>query len=169
MLKIKTNYTNTTNNPTYQALKLWFEYRDKDINYKNWWNMKDNIEGGILNKDFIKKHLQRETELENKVEELEKKLNCKDNSILDFNDPNDLREHLLKKLAACMSVSLNSDRSYNYEIGSLTNESCFLTPTYEVSISTILSEPEYVLLRNLSDSIRSSWDDLRVPDKINTY
>ena len=26
-----------------EAIKLWLEYRDKDINYKNWWNMKDNI------------------------------------------------------------------------------------------------------------------------------
>ena len=43
--------------PMDEAIKLWFEYKDKDINYKNWWNMKDNIEGGILNKDFIKKHL----------------------------------------------------------------------------------------------------------------
>ena len=169
MFKTKVNYTNTTNNdPTYQALKLWWE-SNKDLNYKNGVNMNDNNECGVLNKNFIKVHLQRETELENKVAELEEKLNHKDNSVFAFNDPNDLREHLLRKFAACMSVSLNSDRSYNYGIGSLTNESRFLTPTYEVSISAILSEPEFGLLRNLSDSMRSSWDDLRGPAKINTY
>lgn len=170
MLKIKTNYADTTNdNSTYQALKLWWELNNKDLNYKNGGNMNDNNEGVVLNKNFIKVHLQRETELENKVAELEEKLNHKDNSVLTFNDPNDLREHLLRKLAACMSVSLTSDRSYDYGIGSLSNEPRFFTPTYEVSISTVLSEPEFSLLRELADSMRSSWDDLGLSNKVSAF
>ena len=167
MLKTKVNYTNTTNNnPTYQVLKLWWESNNKDFNYKNGVNMNDNDECGVLNKNFIKVHLQRETELENKVAELEEKLNRKDNSVFTFNDPNDLREHLLRKLAACMSVSLNSDRSYIYGVGSLSNESRFFMPTYEVSISTVLSEEEYYLLRNLAESMRPSWDDMVLSNKV---
>ena len=171
MFKSKVNYADTINdNSTYQTFKLWWELNNKDLNYKKGCsNMNDNNECGVLNKNFIKVHLQRETELENKVAELEKKLNCKDNNVLAFNDPNDLREHLLRKFAACMSLSLTSDRSYDYGIGSLTNQPRFYSPTYEVSISTVLSEEEFYLLRQLAESMRSSLDNLKVPAKINAF
>ena len=90
----------------YEAIKLWFEYRDKDINYKNWWNMKDNIEGGILNKDFIKKHLQRETELEDKVFELENKIKALREASKGTIDTNDIGARLLAKIAMRMQIQI---------------------------------------------------------------
>ena len=94
----------------YEAIKLWFEYRDKDINYKNWWNIKDNIEGGILNKDFIKKHLQRETELEDKVFELENKIKelkeFKTKALKESIGVDDIGARLLTKIAMRMQINL---------------------------------------------------------------
>lgn len=94
----------------YEAIKLWFEYRDKDINYKNWWNMKDNIEGGILNKDFIKKHLQRETELEDKVFELENRIKelkeFKTKALKESIGVDDIGARLLTKIAMRMQIQL---------------------------------------------------------------
>ena len=94
----------------YEAIKLWFEYRDKDINYKNWWNMKDNIEGGILNKDFIKKHLQRETELEDKVFELENKIKelkeFKTKALKESIGVDDIGARLLTKIAMRMQIQM---------------------------------------------------------------
>ena len=94
----------------YEAIKLWFEYRDKDINYKNWWNMKDNIEGGILNKDFIKKHLQRETELEDKVFELENKIKelkeFKTKALKESIGVDDIGARLLAKIAMRMQIQI---------------------------------------------------------------
>ena len=93
-----------------EAIKLWFEYKDKDINYKNWWNMKDNIEGGILNKDFIKKHLQRETELEDKVFELENKIKelkeFKTKALKESIGVDDIGARLLTKIAMRMQIEM---------------------------------------------------------------
>jgi hypothetical protein len=103
-----------------EAIKLWLEYRDKDINYKNWWNMKDNIEGGILNKDFIKKHLQRETELEDKVFDLENKIKelkkFKTNALKESIGVDDIGARLLTKIAMRMSIDI-SNHSYGYGYG----------------------------------------------------
>lgn len=110
MLKFKINYGETTYDPMAEAIKLWLEYRDKDINYKNWWNMKDNIEGGILNKDFIKKHLQRETELEDKVFELENKIKelkeFKTKALKESIGVDDIGARLLTKIAMRMQIEM---------------------------------------------------------------
>lgn len=134
------------------ALGLWFENYNE---YKEYYKKKRIMETGVLNSDFIKKHLQRETELENKIEELEKKLN-KESDISILNDPNDLREHLLMKLASCMSVALHNDNNY-YGIGGLNNK-YYAAPIYEVSISTTLSEAEFSLLQKMNESLRSSYE-----------
>jgi hypothetical protein len=96
--------------PIKETIKFWWEYRDKDINYKNWWNMKDTIEGGILNKDFIKKHLQRETELEDKVFELENKIKelkkFKTKALKESIGVDDIGARLLTKIAMRMQIQM---------------------------------------------------------------
>jgi len=114
------------------------------------------MESGVLNSEFIKQHIQRETELENKIEELERKLNKK-SEISILNDPNDLKERLLLKLASCMSVSLN-DNYYDDGIGSLNTK--YYVPGYQISISAVLSEPEYDLLKQLNESLRKNYDSI---------
>lgn len=134
---------------TEQSLYLWFENYNE---YKEYYKKKRIMETGVLNSDFIKKHLQRETELENKIEELEKKLNKESDVLSILNDPNDLREHLLMKLASCMSVSLHDN---HYGIGTL---NYYNAPVYDVSISATLSEAEFNLLQKLNESLRSSYE-----------
>ena len=89
-----------------EAIKLWFEYRDKDINYKDWYNMNDNIEGGILNKDFIKNHLQRESELEDKIFELENKIKALREAAKGTINTDDIGARLLTKIAMRMQINL---------------------------------------------------------------
>lgn len=138
---------------TEQTLYLWFENYKK---YKEYYNNKRIMESGVLNSEFIKQHIQRETELENKIEELERKLNKK-SEISILNDPTDLKERLLLKLASCMSVSLN-DNYYDDGIGSLNTK--YYVPGYKVSISAVLSESEYDLLKQLNESLRKNYDSI---------
>ena len=89
--------------PINEIIKIWWEYKDS-------WNMKDNIEGGVLNKDFIKNHLQRETELEDKVFELENKIKelkeFKTKALKESIGVDDIGARLLTKIAMRMQIQM---------------------------------------------------------------
>ena len=144
-----------------EAIKLWLEYRDKDINYKNWWNMKDNIEGGILNKDFIKKHLQRETELEDKVFELENKTKALKGSI----GVDDIGARLLTKIAMRMQIQM-PEMSWNIGSNSIGNRSIY-TGTATLSVDDVwVDGQEIEYLRELVDPTLTSVIDNEISSKL---
>ena len=72
--------------------------------------------GGVLNGEFIKKHLERETELEDKVFELENQLKVlkdfKSRALKESIGVDDIGVRLLTKIAMCMQIELPQ---YGYE------------------------------------------------------
>ena len=94
--------------PVTEAIKLWLEFNNKD-------NMKDNIECGVLNGEFIKKHLKRETELEDKIYELENKIKALRDITNSSDTVSDIGHRLLIKIAMRMSIEI-SNHSYGYGI-----------------------------------------------------
>lgn len=68
--------------------------------------------GGVLNGDFIKKHLERETELEDKIFELENKIRVLQDITNNTGDINDIGHRLLIKIAMRMQIELPQ---YEYE------------------------------------------------------
>lgn len=72
--------------------------------------------GGVLNGEFIKKHLERETELEDKVFELENQLKVlkdfKSKALKESIGVGDIGVRLLTKIAMCMQIKLSQ---YGYE------------------------------------------------------
>lgn len=175
MLKFKINYGETTYDPMAEAIKLWFEYRDKDINYKNWWNMKDNIEGGILNKDFIKKHLQRETELEDKVFELENKIKALREASKGTIDTNDIGARLLAKIAMRMQIQIPEmswdmgPGSYAVHAGTATlSVDDVLVDSQEIAYLRELATP--MLTNVINDAISSKVSsDISTTQPMNNY
>ena len=159
----------------YEAIKLWFEYRDKDINYKNWWNMKDNIEGGILNKDFIKKHLQRETELEDKVFELENKIKALREASKGTIDTNDIGARLLAKIAMRMQIQIPEmswdmgPGSYAVHAGTATlSVDDVLVDSQEIAYLRELATP--MLTNVINDAISSKVSsDISTTQPMNNY
>lgn len=132
-----------------EAIKLWLEYRDKDINYKNLWNMKDNIEGGILNKNFIKKHLQRETELEDKVFELENKIKSLQELVKGNINTDDIGARLLTKIAMKMRIQM-SEMSWDMGPGCYPDHA----GTATLSVDDVLIDgKEYHYLRELATPV----------------
>lgn len=152
-----------------EAIKLWLEYRDKDINYKNWWNMKDNIEGGILNKDFIKKHLQRETELEDKVFELENKIKelkeFKTKALKGSIGVDDIGARLLTKIAMRMQIQM-PEMSWNIGSNSIGNRSIY-TGTATLSVDDVwVDGQEIEYLRELVAPTLTSVIDNEISSKV---
>ena len=142
--------------PIKETIKLWWEYRDKDINYKNWWNMKDTVEGGILNKDFIKKHLQRETELEDKVFELENKIKALREA--SKGTINDIGARLLTKIAMRMQIQMpemSLDKYYSR------------AGTVNLSVDDVLiDDQEYQYLRELATPVLTNVINDAISSKI---
>ena len=175
MLKFKTTYGETTYDPMEEVMKLWWEYRDKDINYKNWWNMKDNVEGGILNKDFIKKHLQRETELEDKVFELENKIKALREASKGTIDTNDIGARLLAKIAMRMQIQIPEmswdmgPGSYAVHAGTATlSVDDVLVDSQEIAYLRELATP--MLTTVINDAISSKVSsDISTTQPMNNY
>ena len=152
-----------------EVIKLWLEYRDKDINYKNWWNMKDNIEGGILNKDFIKKHLQRETELEDKVFELENKIKelkeFKTKALKGSIGVDDIGARLLTKIAMRMQIQM-PEMSWNIGSNSIGNHSTY-AGTATLSVDDVwVDGQEIEYLRELVAPTLTSVIDNEISSKL---
>ena len=63
-------------------------------------------EGGILNGEFIKNHLKKETELEDKIFELENKIRALQDITNNTGDISDIGHRLLIKIAMCMQIEL---------------------------------------------------------------
>ena len=93
------------------GFKLFFDtmnnYKDDKENDKNF---------GILNKEFIKNYLKRETELENKIVELEDKLKDVNKSINITNKfTDDMCRSLLRKIASKMTIEQSiSDLEFDH-------------------------------------------------------
>lgn len=88
------------------AMSLFINNRinKKSVNMEN--------EGGILNGEFIKNHLKKETELEDKIFELENKIRALQDITNNNDNINDIGHRLLIKIAMCMQIELPQ---YGYE------------------------------------------------------
>ena len=93
------------------AMSLYFDNR---IN-KKFRNMEN--KGGVLNGEFIKNHLKKETELEDKIFELEKKIKSLQNITSNTGDIDDIGHRLLIKIAMRMQIDLPQYGYEGYDIG----------------------------------------------------
>lgn len=130
---------------TEQAIGLWIKYRN--MNEINTVNL------GVLTKEFVKKHLKRETELENKVAELEQKLKASKtiNNIINNDAENDLCKSLLTRIAMQMSISLEEYPHDDFSPYTIRDH----TPTLSC-YNVLISEQEYQYLRSLVEPIYSN-------------
>lgn len=125
-------------------------------------------EGGILNGEFIKNHLKRETELEDKIFELENKIRALKDITNNTGNISDIGYRLLIKIAMCMQIELpqyeygyeNTDigigiRSMNYGVGKLRVDGVDIDEQ-ELQYLKTLIEPIEPNLNNIFDSIKVS-------------
>ena len=131
--------------------------------------MKDNIEGGILNKDFIKKHLQRETELEDKVFELENKIKelkeFKTKALKGSIGVDDIGARLLTKIAMRMQIQM-PEMSWNIGSNSIGNHSIY-TGTATLSVDDVwVDGQEIEYLRELVAPTLTSVIDNEISSKL---
>lgn len=128
------------------VFKLWFE-----TNKEHERVMEEN-KFGLLNKEFVKKHLQRETELENRIEELENKLkniNKNTDIVNNFYYSDDMCKSLLAKIALRMTVLNVCDPSIY--IGSNDITSSYYNNFKTISIDNVdISTDEYNFLYSLA-------------------
>lgn len=129
------------------AMSIYFNNRinKKSVNMEN--------EGGILNGEFIKNHLKKETELEDKIFELENKIRALQGITNNTGDINDIGHRLLIKIALHMQIELPqygyeghdigiSGISNNYGLGELRVDGVYIDEQ-ELTYLKTLVEPKF--------------------------
>lgn len=107
---------------------------------------------GILNKDFIKKHINYEKELENKIEELENKL--KINRVQNDVNQNGIGQYILRKLASNMTINFE-EPNMMYGLGGTPINSLNIMPRVTMRVNSFeISEVEFNYLKSLSNEFQ---------------
>ena len=118
--------------------------------------------GGVLNGEFIKKHLEKETELENKIFELENKIKILQETSKGTINTDDIGARLLTKIAMRMRINLQN---------SLDSASWMNTPTLSVD-DILVDYQEIEYLRSLVEPQLESEISTKIANIVpssNTY